>query len=311
MDLIVITREKIERAGNGDHIAGLRAVLLHVETAVAHLVRGQDTSDDSAFTDAIYRTNQAFEGSLKEAYRVLADKNPDKKTPHQIEKYLTENDIFRDRVLSQLTVYRKEWRNPSTHDHKLDFDASEAFLAIVSVCAFTNLLLDQILGKISRDKSVAAATNEKQRLEKTLAENDADLAMLVANIAYEFFSTYETKQTGPRMQEAELLSALSGFTESLVPDLSVQIDTRLSDSGLARADLLVSRDDNQLLVELKRMRYSKRLVRDALDQLDHYVGLTNITQCLLILPTQSPVILDSFTPHGNRVVIVGPEKTAT
>ena len=80
MDLIAIIRKKIDRLDDGDHIAGLKAVLLHVETAVAHLQRGQDTSDDTAFTDAIYRTNQAFEGSLKEAYRVLAGKKPKKKT---------------------------------------------------------------------------------------------------------------------------------------------------------------------------------------------------------------------------------------
>ena len=59
MDLIAITRDKIERAGDGDHAAGLKAVLLHIETAVSHLTRGQETADETAFTDAIYRTSQA------------------------------------------------------------------------------------------------------------------------------------------------------------------------------------------------------------------------------------------------------------
>src|SRR5687768_12024943 len=145
MDLVTIIRDKIERAGEGDHSPGLKAVLLHIETAVAHRDRGQDTPDDTAFTDTIYRTNQAFEGGLKEAYRVLTGKTPEKKTPSQIEEYFTSNVIFRPRVLSQFKNYRTEWRNPSTHDHQLDFDASEALLAIVSVCAFANVLLDQII----------------------------------------------------------------------------------------------------------------------------------------------------------------------
>ena len=310
MDLIEITRDKIERSGDGNHIAGLRAILLHIETAVAHLNRGQATVDDTAFTDAIYRTNQAFEGSLKEAYRVLAEQNPERKTPHQIEQYLTENEVFRDRVLSQLTTYRKEWRNPSAHDYKLDFDASEAFLAIVSVCAFTNLLLDQILEKISHDRSLLAAEDEKQRLESLLTSNTEDLPLLVANVIADFFTNFHPEQPSPLVLEAEVLGALSGFLESLIPNLSVDVDVLL-ENGRARPDLLLSRNEDKLLVELKGMRHSRGLIRNALNQLDRYIGLSGIENCLLILPTQAPVISDTLTPNGNRVVIVGPHEITT
>lgn len=310
MDLIAITRGKINRSGDGDHVAGLRAVLLHIETAAAHLERGSETSDDTAFTDAIYRTNQAFEGSLKEAYRVLADKNPDKKTPHQIEKYLTEHDVFRDRVLAQLTTYRKEWRSPSTHDHKLDFDASEAFLAIVSVSAFANLLLDQMLEKLSRDRSQAAAEKEKQRLNELISKHKSDFPFLVANVVSEFFTSFQSKQTGPRMREAELLGALSGFIESLLPNVATEVEVVLAEKEWARGDLVVTRAKEQLLVEIKGMRNSRRLVRDAMDQLDRYVSLSGISDCLLILPAEAPIISDTVTPDGNRVVVVGPEPVA-
>ena len=175
MDLIAILRDKIDRIASGDHTSGLKAVLVHIATATRHLRRGQETSDETAFTDAIYRTNQAFEGSLKEAYRVLAGKKPEKKTPYQIEEYLTKETVFRDRVLSQLTNYCTEWRNLSTHDHKLDFDSSEAFLAIVSVCAFANLLLDQVAEKLAHDQSKAAADAENERLSKLLETHKGDL----------------------------------------------------------------------------------------------------------------------------------------
>ena len=101
--------------------------------AANHLKRGSDTADDTAFTDAIYRANQAFEGSLKEAFRVVAAKDPEKVRPFDIENFLQENSILRGRVLEQMSRYRPEWRNPSTHDYQLDFDEDEALLAIVSV----------------------------------------------------------------------------------------------------------------------------------------------------------------------------------
>ena len=88
MDLVDTLRTKIDVLGDGDYLPGLRAVLLHIETAFRHLSRGQATDDDTAFTDAIYRTNQAFEGSVKEAYRVLAGHDPAKKRPYEIESYL-------------------------------------------------------------------------------------------------------------------------------------------------------------------------------------------------------------------------------
>ena len=135
MNLVETLQKKIEVLGAGEYVPGLRAVLMHIETAFKHLSRGQRTDDQAAFTDAIYRTNQAFEGSIKEAYRVLAGQDPTKTRPFDIENYLEKNSVFRTRVLNQISSYRKEWRNPSTHDYKLDFDESEAFLAIVSVSA--------------------------------------------------------------------------------------------------------------------------------------------------------------------------------
>jgi hypothetical protein len=65
MDFVDTLRKKIEVLEDGEYVPGLKAVLLHIETAFRHLSRGQDADDETAFTDAIYRTNQAFEGSVK------------------------------------------------------------------------------------------------------------------------------------------------------------------------------------------------------------------------------------------------------
>ena len=45
------------------------------------------------FNDVVYRTNQAFEGALKEAYVVLTGEAAGRKTPNDIEKYLETNNF--------------------------------------------------------------------------------------------------------------------------------------------------------------------------------------------------------------------------
>ncbi|MDB5471167.1 MAG: hypothetical protein JWR84_2727 [Caulobacter sp.] len=148
MDLRQILASKIASLPGGQHQPGLNAVKIHIDAAIRHRERGQQ-SDQTAFTDAIYRCNQAFEGSVKEAYRVLAEKNPEQKTPAQIEQFLISGNLLRPRVLEQLKQYRTEWRNKSTHDYMLDFDEDESLLAIVSVLAFSIVLCDQISGRLS------------------------------------------------------------------------------------------------------------------------------------------------------------------
>ena len=62
MNLLEILTSRINGLPEGGYTQGLKAVLQHVQVAANHLARGQSTADDTAFTDAIYRTNQAFEG---------------------------------------------------------------------------------------------------------------------------------------------------------------------------------------------------------------------------------------------------------
>jgi hypothetical protein len=126
MNLQEILDQKIRRLPAGPHLDGLRAVKSHIDAGVRHLVRGQKEPDETLFTDVIFRCNQAFEGSIKEAYRVLAGKDPQRTTPAEIEKFLTSANLLRKKVLDQFTTYRREWRNPSTHDYTLDFDEDEA-----------------------------------------------------------------------------------------------------------------------------------------------------------------------------------------
>ena len=301
MDLIATLRRKIEVLDDGDYIPGLKAVLLHVETAFRHLTRGQKSGDDTAFTDAIYRTNQAFEGSIKEAYRVLASQDPDRKRPFDIQNYLEEQNVFRSRVLRQLTTYRTEWRNPSAHDHKLDFDESESFLAIVSVSAFACLLLDQIAERLAFNKAQAEAEAQKATLSANLAgAQKTDLLSRISDLLAQFSSSH-APQTGPsgRETEVQVIGALHGYLASIAPDLSVQTGTKLVPDRPFRADFIIAKGNDRVVIELKR-RMVRHNFQAAIAQVEHYLLVSGVKGgVLLFLPEQAGEVERMEVPVTN------------
>lgn len=312
MDLVDTLRKKILVLKDGEYIPGLKAVLLHIETAFRHLSRGQESDDDTAFTDAIYRTNQAFEGSVKEAYRVLAEQDPNKKRPYDIENYLEKNNIFRSRVLSQLTTYRTEWRNPSAHDYKLDFDESEAFLAIVSVSAFACLLLDQIAERLSFVNSQAEAEAHKQELAASLKQaSNADLLLRVTDLLVQFCAIHlpSVGIASSKLTEHQVIGALHGFLDFAAPELQVQTEAVLSSEKRIRADLLVSRGEERLVIELKR-RFMRQNYANAVAQIEQYLQVSGVKSgILLFLPdtTSDMERLNSMVSGtGDRIVILSP-----
>ncbi|WP_449121858.1 hypothetical protein [Pseudomonas viridiflava] len=294
MDLVDVLKKKIDVLDDGEHRPGLKAVLLHIETAFRHLSRGQDGDDDTAFTDAIYRTNQAFEGSVKEAYRVLTGNEPSKKRPYDIESYLEKNNIFRPRVLSQLTNYRTEWRNPSAHDYKLDFDESEAFLAIVSVSAFACLLLDQISERLSYMKSQAEADAQKAVLLASLKQaKNSDLIVKASELLSEFCASHIPFDDNNRLTETQVLGALHGFLSSVAPELKVETEVSISELRSFRADLVISRGDEKLVVELRRGAMRQHQASSII-QLERYLFVTNIKSGIVLFYPDAPHRMETY-----------------
>ena len=310
MDLVDVLKKKIDVLDEGVHRPGLKAVLLHIETAFRHLSRGQDSDDDTAFTDAIYRTNQAFEGSVKEAYRVLTGHEPAKKRPYDIENYLEKNNIFRPRVLNQLTNYRTEWRNPSAHDYKLDFDESEAFLAIVSVSAFACLLLDQIAERLAFMKAQADADAQKAELSASLKQTkNADLLVRATDLLSEFCTAYMPSMASNRLTEAQIVGALHGFLTSVAPELAVQTEVTLDSARHYRADLIIERDGEKLIVELRRS-IMRQHHSSSSAQLERYLLVSGIKSGIVLFYPDAPHVMENFNiktnDPSNRLVFIAP-----
>lgn len=82
MDLLKSLKEKAEYFSDAEEDQGISSVVSHIEIAERHYDGGK-SGDDYLFNDVIYRTNQAFEGALKETYRIVTGKDSEKLTPPQ------------------------------------------------------------------------------------------------------------------------------------------------------------------------------------------------------------------------------------
>ena len=102
MDIAEKLRSAVAEVPDGQHTAGLNAIVRHVEAAIGHYDRAHEATDPDAFTDCIYRTNQVYEGSLKEAYRIIADQDPARKSLYDIEQAFDQDEKIRSRVISQI-----------------------------------------------------------------------------------------------------------------------------------------------------------------------------------------------------------------
>jgi hypothetical protein len=261
MDLLRILRSKIDELPGGTYSAGLNSVLKHLETSVKHWSRGEDSYDYSAFTDAVYRANQAFEGSVKEAYRVLAGKNPTRKRPSEIEEYLRGNQILRPRVLDQFTRYRTEWRNPSAHEHDLEFDQSEAFLAITSVAAFACVLIDQMSEKVAKLRCERMFHSKRDELLRWFRE-EAGPEYSPVDFATDNKPIFQLIELMlllfPRLEsfpfdvknKHQLAGAITGMFSACLAGIELVRDYPLVPNSPEFADLLVSRHDDKVLLHL-------------------------------------------------------------
>lgn len=250
-NLIASLKNKIDTLEDSISASTLSAVALHIDSAGRHLIRGQQDHDSSAYSDAVYRSNQAFDCCIKEAYRALGGRNPSAKSLSDIENYLTHHKIFRSRILKQFNDYREEWRKLANHDNPLTFDQSEAFMAIASVSSFAVLLIDQINEHRSYLKSQARGKvyQPAQQLSVPLR---ADLLSKTVGLVQQFCASHAPlNDFSAKYTEQQLIAAVQGFLSSVAPELSVMLQGNLPLNNKYRAALIIIRGREKVLFELK------------------------------------------------------------
>lgn len=285
MDILNLIKDQIKQISNGKELVGLNSVLTHIERAEFLLEKGLEQQDEAYFTDVIYRTNQGFEGMLKEAYVYLSGKSDTSKlTPFKIEKYLTDNGIFRERVLEQFTNYRQKWRNLSTHDHKLFFSHSESFLAIISVSAFIHLLLNQIIEKLAFKAESEKLKESKKDIKAEIKDySKRDDLLKLAGILVKFSN--DTPEIQDIRNEYELIGKLEAYIKAADNEFDIQVEPLLDTGeriGL-RPDFIIKSKTDKIIIELKRTQ-DRRAIDSGLNQLTTYLSASGINKGILFIP---------------------------
>lgn len=302
MDLLVEIRGKSGALIGHPVLKSVQAVLRHVGIAERYLLRARSERDEDLYNDVIYRTNQAFEGVLKAAYTVLTTNSSAKLSPHQIEQHLLDTQVLSSRVLDLFRNYRQHWRNPSTHEHELFFNEQEALLAIVSVSAFVAVLLDQIIEKINYDREQQSLQTRTEDLQNVVSQG-LPLHLEVVNLIIRFSGDLLASTPDPsQLREIELIGRLSGFIESFDPTIKSVREPLLDDQ--ARPDLLLTRGDEQVVLEVKRPGFNSRALAIGRDQLYRYLEAGKLRHGILYIP---PVATETVTSTCEKGTVGGME----
>lgn len=254
MDLSKEIRDKIKSNSESSSDHGLESVLAHIEIAERYHIRAKKERDEHLYTDVIYRTNHAFEGILKEAYFILAGKPADKLSPFEIEEYLLKSNALRGRVVDLLTNYRQNWRNPSTHDYQLFFSEQESFLAIVTVSAFTSILLDQMIERIAYKTKYAELENVAKLARDQIYNYDQLIPIeKVSNVLLSYASHYLMNFASMSLYNKSSSNAqMAAFIKKVAPDLDVELEMEVGKTDqIFNFDLVVKDKGNIVVVETR------------------------------------------------------------
>lgn len=287
MDLLNEIERKMPTLDEHGAADGVRSVVRHIRAAERYLLRGRAENDEELFNDVIYRTNQAFEGILKEAYAIIANMGGSRLSPHQIEEYFSKQEVLTSRVMDLFRNYRQQWRNPSTHDHRLVFSEQEALLAIVSISAFTNILLDQIIEVASFKREQEKALKRKDQIQEVLRRHQTSslaerLLLLLNEFSDEVGGDTDRNQA---TSEVELIGQLTGFISSVDPSVEVAREVVFrSGAYAARPDLVLRRDNETLVVEVKRPGLGKRGLTSAVHQVLRFLDASGAAEGVVYCP---------------------------
>lgn len=318
MDILKEIESQINQIKRDDHTAYLDQIHNHLYRAETYYQHGQ--SDPHFYNDVIYRSNQAYEGALKEAFKVLASKTEGqlhKTNLHDIENHFAKTKIFKTRVLQLFENYRKEWRNKATHDHNLIFDEKEAFIALVSVSSFVHLLLKQIQegiafkneqNKIQQDEP--ALNNLKRIVEST---TDTFVERLL-NLLKDFSNRNKNIIGSPVFTSIELLGMLHGFLSQVSDDLIIDREPKIEFEGiLFRPDFIFDYAGEKVVLEVKRTAQKTTIqnarMKSYIDQMVGYLLAANIKSGIIYITKTINKVISfhyekyDFIAEGNQLNI--------
>lgn len=309
MDLLNLINSNSTALSGSTFDAGLTAVIRHLHRAELYLMRGREQDDQDFFNDVVYRTNQAYEGILKEAFELFTAKVSGRLRTADLEQHFAKEDILSARVSSALQTYRQEWRNPSTHDHRLFFSEQDATLALSTISTFVYLLLDQMIEV--RASQLQQARSERASNKDVAPKSDSSLAVAVADALMDHALSDALTGLSKPTRELEIIGTVHGHLAAVLPQVKADPDPVIPAGILnLRPDLILEDGSSKVVVEIKRLSAApaERVVQ-GFAQLKNYLILTGTREGVLYLVPSEPqdsmmrVALTSPAPDDNPLTI--------
>lgn len=312
MDILASIEDQVKEIRKLSTTASVDQIITHIKRAEHYYSLGIKNKDENYFTDVVYRTNQAFEGSLRQSYMILADKTEEetaKKRTVDIESFLSANSIFNQRVLDLFSNYRKNWRNQSTHDFKLFFSESEALLAIVNVSAYIYVLFNQIIGKLAYLKE-EETIRKSHLIKKAFVSRINKQKNLFDKITECIRAFTKITKLNADARDIEIIGAFYAFLESIFGNkITVERGTMVSkgfQSGFL--DMYIKMGNERLIIEVKRP--GTAVSEGQINQILSYLMLTDESYAILWVPdfssgkieVKNEVIDSPVGPNNIRVI---------
>lgn len=320
MDMIKLINDKIAFFENKANFQKLKSIVQHIKISIKHLENGKK-GEDYLFNDAIYRTNQAFEGVLREANSLFNTNNPKGKkfSLYQIEEFLNNEKVLRKRVLSQFQTYRQNWRNESTHNYMAYFSEQEAFLAIVNLYAFFNIILDQMIEAVSY-KDVQEVLEARNQVSQVSGPDiQTDIADLLANLPAYIPENLINGNASSLIREATIAGVIRGLLEKERPDVKLKVEPNFSfDNRIYRPDLLIGSGDEQTLLEVKMLTFPdySHILR-GVDQVSKYLVVSGLSKGILLIASsianvsfKKKKIVRGEGSNKQTIIVVFPESVS-
>jgi hypothetical protein len=153
---------------------------------------------------------------------------------------------------------------------------------MVSVSAFTKLLVDEIMERLSYVGVQKDVANQGSARGASITYSEPLISQVTVALA-DFPRFYkESSSSGPIESEAQLMGALAGFLTSVLPRAQVSTGRVLHGPRPYYVDLMVTLGNERILIELKRGD-SPSLVDRGVTQLLDYLVVADAKYGILFL----------------------------
>jgi|GEM_PF-867958 len=291
MDLLTEIKKKHSHLDEKEGL-GLSAVIQHLEQAEELLQLGRE--NPARFNDVIQRTNHVYEGCLKEAYQIITTKSPAKKSLSEIESHLESKKLLKPRVADLMKRYRTDWRNPSTHEYELTFSEQEAILAIISVSAFTTIIIDQIIvyKKLAKNK-LSNSIKSRNWLEENPEYSNLPFQEKIISLISAFSQSERPliEASEAALAEDIYIETLAQFIKEKDPSFFVSTNCQMATQTGAtiRPDLFIAQDNSlstSITIETKPLSTRGQLRNASITQALKYAEASKEKESILLFTSE-------------------------